>query len=80
MLAAARGKGIGSDVVRSLQAAAGNLRLPITLSTPMLGSNGRAVYERLDFQVTALRPPHHEMAWYPAGMPGPQVLQAGGPA
>ena len=71
VLAAARGKGIGSDVVRSLQVAAGNLRLPITLSTPMVGSNGRAVYERLGFQVTAVRPPHYDMAWYPAGVPGP---------
>lgn len=73
VLAAARGKGIGSDVVRSLQAAAASLRLPITLSTPMAGSNGRAVYERLDFRVTAIRPPHYDMAWTPPGLPGPPV-------
>ena len=73
VLAAARGKGIGSDVVRSLQAAAGSLRLPITLSTPMVGSNGRAIYERLDFRVTAIRPPHYDMAWSPAGLPAQPV-------
>lgn len=68
ILAAARGKGIGANLIRSLQSAAGRLRLPITLSTPMFGTNGRAVYERLDFVVTAVRPPHYDMAWYPAGL------------
>jgi len=65
IVAAARGKGIGSSVIRSLQQAAGSQRMPITLSTPMFGSDGRAVYERLDFRVTAIRPPHYDMAWSP---------------
>lgn len=76
VLAAARGRGIGSDVVRSLQSAAGSMHLPITLSTPMLGSNGRAVYERLDFRVTAVRPPHYDMAWSPAGLGGRHAMAA----
>lgn len=76
-----RGRGIGSNLIRSLQQAAGAQRLPITLSTPMFGARGRAVYERLDFVITAVHPPHYDMAWYPAGpsggdpgLPGPEAL------
>ena len=76
IVAAARGKGIGSDLVRSLQAAAGRVRLPLTLSTPMAGTNARPLYERLGFRVTAVLPPHYEMAWYPPGVPGPQAAGA----
>ncbi|AWN45728.1 N-acetyltransferase [Methylobacterium terrae] len=71
ILAAARGKGIGSDVVRSLQIGAERMRLPLTLSTPIYGTDARPLYERLGFRVTAIRPPHYEMAWYPPGMPLP---------
>ncbi|KMO30754.1 acetyltransferase [Methylobacterium tarhaniae] len=79
IVAAARGKGIGTDLVRSLQAAAGQVRLPLTLSTPMVGaSDGRGLYERLGFRVTALRPPLYDMAWYPPGFPVPQPAGAGG--
>jgi ribosomal protein S18 acetylase RimI-like enzyme len=80
VLAAARGRGIGSDVVRSLQAAAGSRRLPITLATPMLGATGKGVYERLGFRVTAVRPPHYEMAWHPPGLPGLGAAAASGGA
>lgn len=69
ILTRARGKGIGSDVLRGLQMAAGGQLLPITLSTPMIGSHGRAVYERLGFRVTAVDPPHYHMAWFPQGHP-----------
>lgn len=73
IVAAARGKGIGTDLVRSLQAAAESVRLPITLSTPMVGAtDGRSLYERLGFQVTAVRPPHYDMAWLPACRKAPQ--------
>ncbi|UHC15074.1 GNAT family N-acetyltransferase [Methylobacterium currus] len=76
--AAARGKGIGTDLVRSLQAAAERVRLPITLSTPMVGAtDGRALYERLGFRVTAVRPPHYAMAWSPPGVPLPPAAGAG---
>ncbi|MET7245878.1 GNAT family N-acetyltransferase [Methylobacterium sp. EM32] len=81
IVAAARGKGIGSDLVRSLQAAAGQQRLPLTLSTPMSGTNARPLYERLGFRVMAIQPPLYRMAWFPPGVPMPQaagtVLAAG---
>lgn len=67
VLTRAQGKGIGSDVLRGLQMAAAPMLLPITLSTPMVGSHGRQVYERLGFRVTAVDPPHFHMAWFPPG-------------
>jgi ribosomal protein S18 acetylase RimI-like enzyme len=67
--AAARGKGIGSDVLRGLQMAAERLLLPITLSTPMIGSNGRRVYEKAGFRVVGIEPPVFHMAWFPANHP-----------
>lgn len=69
VLTRARGKGIASNVLRGLQMAAGTMLLPITLSTPMVGSHGRQVYERLGFRVTAVDPPHYHMAWFPQGHP-----------
>lgn len=69
ILTKARGKGVGSNVLRGLQMAAGKMLLPITLSTPMIGSHGRQVYERLGFRVTAVDPPHYHMAWFPQGHP-----------
>ena len=86
ILTRARGKGIGSDVLRGIQMAAGKMLLPITLSTPMVGSHGRQVYERLGFRVMAVDPPHFHMAWFPPGHPmnapagAPAGLQAGAPA
>jgi GNAT superfamily N-acetyltransferase len=69
ILTRARGKGIGSDVLRGIQAAAATMLAPITLSTPIVGSHGRTVYERLGFRVTAIDPPHFHMAWAPPGHP-----------
>lgn len=68
--APARGRGIGSNVMRGLQAAAGASGLPLTLSTPMMGSNAHGIYTRLGFRVTAVTPPSLQMAWFPPGHPG----------
>lgn len=69
VLTKARGTGIGSGTLRGLQMAATSMLLPITLSTPMVGSHGRQVYERLGFRVTSIAPPHYHMAWFPQGHP-----------
>ncbi|WP_199231449.1 GNAT family N-acetyltransferase [Azospirillum sp. TSO35-2] len=69
VLTKARGTGIGSDILRGLQMAAGSTMMPITLSTPLFGSHGRQVYERLGFRVMNFDPPHFHMAWLPAGHP-----------
>lgn len=69
ILTKARGKGVGSNVLGGLQRAAAKMLLPITLSTPMMGSYGRHVYERLGFRVMAVDPPHFHMAWFSQGHP-----------
>lgn len=76
ILTRAQGKGIGSDVLRGIQAAAASMLVPITLSTPIVGSHGRQVYERLGFRVTAIDPPHFHMAWVPTGHPLHATLSA----
>ncbi|SMH43158.1 GNAT family N-acetyltransferase [Azospirillum agricola] len=76
----ARGRGIGSDVLRGLQMAATSLLLPISLSTPMIGSHGRQVYERLGFRVTDVTPPLYQMAWFPQGHPAAVPAGAAVPA
>lgn len=72
----ARGRGIGSSVIRGLQAAAAKCRLPLTLSTPIMGSNGYGIYSRLGFQVTAVTPPSVQMAWFPPGHPQAMPAEA----
>lgn len=69
-------KGIGSDLLRSLQAAAGNATMPITLSTPMDVFSAKIFYERLGFRVTAVEPPVFHMAWFPPRHPmaQPQII------
>lgn len=67
--AAARGKGVASDLLRGLQIAASKSMLPITLSTPMFWIGARSLYERLGFQVMAAEPPYLHLAWFPAGHP-----------
>jgi len=69
ILTAARGKGIASDLLRGLQMAAGKSMLPITLSTPMFWFGARSLYERLDFKVVSIDPPHLHLAWFPPGHP-----------
>lgn len=66
--AAARGKGIGSDLIRSLQTSAESGRMPLTLSTPT--SMGIApLYQRLGFRVMEVVEPMCHMAWFPPGHP-----------
>lgn len=66
ILTAVRGKGIGSSVLRAIQAAAQKVSLPIYLSTPMFGGNTKRIYERLGFRVTIADPPHFHMQWLPS--------------
>ncbi|WP_188092422.1 GNAT family N-acetyltransferase [Azospirillum sp. B21] len=76
VLERARGKGIGSDVLRGLQAAATGPMMGITLSTPIIGSYGRQVYQRLGFRTTGYEPPHFHMGWLPPGHPEADALEA----
>lgn len=62
--AQARGKGIGSDVVRSLQGAAIRACLPLTVSA-LVGTSAPAFYARLGFRLAGEQPPMVHMAWLP---------------
>jgi len=65
----ARGKGIGSDVVRSLQAAATRPLLPLTVSTPSVLHDAVRFWGRHGFRLVAEAPPMLHLAWLPAGRP-----------
>lgn len=65
----ARGKSIGSDVVRSLQAAATNGGMPLTLAVLLAMPRSIAFYSRLGFRIIRSNPVQHEMAWFPPGHP-----------
>ncbi|MBB4008169.1 GNAT family N-acetyltransferase [Allorhizobium taibaishanense] len=69
VLKRARGLGIGSNVIKGLQAAATRGNLPLTLSTPMFGSNSFPLYQRLGFQVVQEQAPMYHLAWFPPGHP-----------
>ncbi len=69
ILKQARGAGIGSNVIKGLQATATKGYMPLTLSTPVFGSNGFPIYQRLGFQVVQVQPPIIHMAWFPPGHP-----------
>lgn len=65
----ARGKGIGSDIVRSLQAAAAKPRLPLTVSTLMTETRTVKFWGTLGFGLIAEMPPALHLAWLPPGRP-----------
>ncbi|HYC01650.1 MAG TPA: GNAT family N-acetyltransferase [Azospirillaceae bacterium] len=73
-----RGKGVGTDLMRSLQAAAANAMVPITLAALMVSPQAQAFYARLGFIVVADNPPVVEMAWAPPGWSG-SIAVAGTP-
>jgi ribosomal protein S18 acetylase RimI-like enzyme len=60
-----QGRGIGSAVVRDLQAAAKTAGLPLRLQVLMTNPAAQRLYERLGFQVTDATATHHLMAWLP---------------
>jgi N-acetylglutamate synthase and related acetyltransferases len=85
----ARGKGIGSDLIRSIQGTAAQVGVPLTLSVLAAETRVHWFYFRLGFQMIANVPPMLELIWLPPGHPGiqhlpPQVLppqmQQGGTA
>lgn len=77
VLIKARGIGIGSNVIKGLQAAATRGNVSLTLSTPMFGSNSFPLYRRLGFQVIHEQPPMSHLAWFPPGRLAANPLRAG---
>jgi ribosomal protein S18 acetylase RimI-like enzyme len=60
---AARGCGIGTEVLRDLQRNAAALGRPLTLSVLRTNRRARALYERLDFHETAATETHVFLEW-----------------
>jgi ribosomal protein S18 acetylase RimI-like enzyme len=60
-----QGRGIGSAIVRDLQAAAKTAGLPLRLQVLMTNPAAQRLYERLGFQVTDATGTHHLMACLP---------------
>ncbi len=77
----ARGKGIGTDLLRSIQGTAAQMRIPITLSVAEVDTRVHWFYHRLGFDLLAKTSPSLELIWLPPGHPGiqhlpPQILPA----
>jgi ribosomal protein S18 acetylase RimI-like enzyme len=64
-LAAARGRGYGTAVVKALQTAAAQVRAPLTLAVAINDPAAQRVYAALGFRVESTGPMHHHLVWYP---------------
>ncbi|CAO3437974.1 GNAT family N-acetyltransferase [Azospirillum doebereinerae] len=70
----ARSKGIGSDLIRSIQGTAAQTGVPMTLSVLAAQTRVHWFYFRLGFQMLGNVPPMLELIWLPPGHPGLQAL------
>jgi len=64
----ARGTGLGTLLLRAVQAAAAAARVPRVVLTVDFTNRARQLYERLGFVVLAEEIPNIAMAWYPAAV------------
>jgi ribosomal protein S18 acetylase RimI-like enzyme len=69
---AMRGKGYGTAVLRTVQAAAQKRGLPVRLSVDRQNRQAKKLYLALGFEVTGTSDTHESMSWSPAasGTPG----------
>ena len=74
----ARRKGIGGDLVRSLQKAASGPKMVLSGAALAYPPGGLDFWVRQGFRVMAMRPPILEIAWYPPGRPWPVMNPAAG--
>lgn len=65
LIPAARNKGHGTNVVRTLQAAALKTRVPLTLTVLMNNPRAIQLYALLGFQIEQQTQTHALMAWHP---------------
>lgn len=66
LIPAARGKGYGSQVLQAVQAAAGKVMAPVTLTVRADNLGAKQLYARLGFVVDAAQIPYERMVWYPS--------------
>ena len=65
LLPEVQGRGLGSAVVRDLQAEARKKNVPIRLQVIQANEAASRLYERLDFKKTGETKTHHLMLWQP---------------
>lgn len=65
----ARSKGIGSDVVRSIQAGSAKFTMPLTVSVMLADPGAMRFWARMGFGLVAETPPMLQLAWFPPGHP-----------
>lgn len=68
LIAAARGQGYGTAVLRALQAAAAKAMAPLSLSVMQHNLGARRLYATLGFRVAESRPPVDLMVWTPVSL------------
>lgn len=61
----ARNKGLGTDVIRALQAAANKARAPLTITVMKDNPRAALLYTSLGFRIEQQTQSHALMAWYP---------------
>ncbi len=71
LIPAARGKGLGKQVVQILQNAAATNRVPLTLAVQTLNLSAKALYLQLGFVITDTNGVYEQMIWYPPSFNAP---------
>ncbi|MGB0720791.1 MAG: GNAT family N-acetyltransferase [Gammaproteobacteria bacterium] len=61
----ARGKGLGSTVLRHVQMTAQKIMVPVSLSVAAGNVVAAQLYQKLGFQVAETSPMYAQMVWYP---------------
>lgn len=61
----ARGKGLGTSIVRALQQAAAKVGIPMTLVVDQGNRIAKRLYAKLGFVIESIKPPSELLVWYP---------------
>ncbi|MBZ0091998.1 MAG: GNAT family N-acetyltransferase [Sulfuricellaceae bacterium] len=66
LIPAARGKGYGGQVLQAVQAVAGKVMTPVSLTVRFDHPRAKQLYARLGFAVEEAQIPFERMIWYPS--------------
>jgi GNAT superfamily N-acetyltransferase len=66
LIPAARGKGYGGQILQAVQATAGKVMTPVTLTVRFDHLRAKQLYTRLGFAVEEAQIPYERMVWYPS--------------
>ncbi|MHB9119629.1 MAG: GNAT family N-acetyltransferase [Burkholderiales bacterium] len=66
LIPAARGKGYGGQVLQAVQAVAGKVMTPVSLTVRFDHLRAKQLYARLGFAVEEAQIPFERMTWYPS--------------